>query len=94
MLELMKRIHCSYKIHHAIPLLVASGLVQSNEHRQGESGKRALKMGLSDGHRDVAAFEYRRLPDLKLADLTRGLKLMITNPVSSLSNATGVRYGC
>jgi RecQ mediated genome instability protein len=56
---------------------------QSDEHRAEESGKRALKLRLSDGCQDVAAFEFRRLSDLKLADLTVGLKLIITNPVSS-----------
>jgi RecQ mediated genome instability protein len=58
-------------------------LLQSDEHRAEESGKRALKLRLSDGCQDVAAFEFRRLSDLKLADLTVGLKLIITNPVSA-----------
>jgi RecQ mediated genome instability protein len=59
-------------------------VLQSDEHRAEESGKRALKLRLSDGCQDVAAFEFRRLSDLKLADLTVGLKLIVTNPVSTL----------
>jgi RecQ mediated genome instability protein len=58
-------------------------LLQSDEHRAEESGKRALKLRLSDGCQDVAAFEFRRLSDLKLADLAVGLKLIVTNPVSA-----------
>jgi RecQ mediated genome instability protein len=61
-------------------LCCCHAVLQSDEHKTEESGKRALNLRLSDGCEDVAAFESRRLPDLKLADLTVGLKLIVTNP--------------
>ncbi|KAG5175135.1 hypothetical protein JKP88DRAFT_339299 [Tribonema minus] len=54
--------------------------VQSAEQRDAESGKRMLKLRLSDGRQEVVAFEYGKLPDLKMEQLSVGVKLLVANP--------------
>lgn len=40
-----------------------------------------LKLRLSDGRQEVVAFEYQKLPDVRMEQLAIGQKLLVKNPV-------------